>query len=161
MFIFQIFDRQDHSPLFWVLFHEAPHDTGCLNEHLAGPVPISKRIVVTIIPCARDHLKRGIKNVHKAKLKHESAELETFSMCSSKYLCTSPTTRKDYAAPGVDSVHPSFPRLAGATTKCRGPGQDKIWLQNIKRFKTLPQLKMLSHVTLFAVSSLLLLELLS
>ena len=161
MFIFQIFDRQDHSPLFWVLSHELPHDTGRLNELLAGPVPIAKRIVVTIIPCARDHLKRGIKNVHKAKLKHESAKLGTFSMCSSKYLCTSPTMRKDDAAPGVDSVHPSFPRLAGATTKCRGPGQDKIWLQNIKRFKTLPQLKMLSHVTLFVVSSLLWLELLS
>ena len=75
MFIVQIYDRQDHSPLFWVLLHKLPDDTGRLNELLAGPVPIAKRIVVTIIPCARDHLKRGIENVHNKKLKHESANL--------------------------------------------------------------------------------------
>ena len=51
---------EDHSPLFWVLSHEAPHNTGRLNELLAGPVSIAKRVVVTIIPCAGDHLNRSI-----------------------------------------------------------------------------------------------------
>ena len=43
--------------LFWMLFHEFPHNTGGLDELLTGPGPVSKRIVVAVIPCARDHLR--------------------------------------------------------------------------------------------------------
>ena len=103
-------------------FHEFPHNTGGLDELLTGPGPVSKRIVVAVIPCARDHLRENVDFGTKYKCLY-------FVLID---LCSAFTAWKDDAAPGVNSVHVSFPRLAWTTLKSRGPACDQIWLG--KRF---------------------------